>query len=65
MCEPIRTSEPTCMCHNVIFFSPFSGVEFQYIPETNGIPLVCDMSSNFLSRPVDVSKVSVENVLPV
>lgn len=34
-----------------------SGVEFHYIPETNGVPLVCDMSSNILSRPVDVSKV--------
>ncbi|XP_054752001.2 phosphoserine aminotransferase-like [Lytechinus pictus] len=33
-----------------------NGVEFQYVPETNGIPLVCDMSSNFLSRPVDVPK---------
>lgn len=33
------------------------GVEFENIPDTNGIPLVCDMSSNILSRPVDVSKV--------
>jgi len=32
------------------------GVEFPYIPETNGIPLVADMSSNILSRPLDVSK---------
>lgn len=32
------------------------GVEFNFIPETNGVPLVCDMSSNFMSRPVDVSK---------
>lgn len=32
------------------------GVEFDFVPETNGIPLVCDMSSTFLSRPVDVSK---------
>eukprot|EP01105_Mastigella_eilhardi_P007117 TRINITY_DN18569_c0_g1_i1.p2 TRINITY_DN18569_c0_g1~~TRINITY_DN18569_c0_g1_i1.p2 ORF type:complete len:366 (-),score=138.11 TRINITY_DN18569_c0_g1_i1:30-1127(-) len=32
------------------------GVEFPFIPETNGIPLVCDMSSNFLSRRFDVSK---------
>lgn len=32
------------------------GVEFQYIPDVNGAVLVCDMSSNFLSRPVDVSK---------
>ncbi|XP_046857585.1 phosphoserine aminotransferase-like isoform X2 [Xenia sp. Carnegie-2017] len=32
------------------------GVEFNFIPETNGVPLVCDMSSNFLTKPVDVSK---------
>ena len=32
------------------------GVEFNFIPETNGIPLVCDMSSNFMSRSIDVSK---------
>ena len=36
----------------------FLGVEFDFVPETNGVPLVCDMSSNILSRPVDVSKVS-------
>jgi len=35
------------------------GVEFQFIPETNGVPLVCDMSSNILSRPVDVSKFGI------
>jgi len=32
------------------------GVEFQDIPEVAGIPLVADMSSTILSRPVDVSK---------
>jgi phosphoserine aminotransferase len=32
------------------------GVEFFDVPETNGVPLVADMSSNFLSRPVDVTK---------
>ncbi|XP_010734269.2 phosphoserine aminotransferase [Larimichthys crocea] len=32
------------------------GVEYNFIPETNGVVLVSDMSSNFLSRPVDVSK---------
>jgi len=32
------------------------GVEFDYIPETHGVPLVADMSSTILSRPVDVSK---------
>jgi phosphoserine aminotransferase len=32
------------------------GVEYGYVPQTGGIPLVADMSSNILSRPVDVSK---------
>jgi len=32
------------------------GVEFGYVPETNGVPLVADMSSTILSRPIDVSK---------
>ena len=32
------------------------GVEFPFTPDVRKIPLVCDMSSNFLSRPVDVSK---------
>lgn len=32
------------------------GTEWQYVPETNGIPLVCDMSSDIMSKPVDVSK---------
>ncbi|KAM6930781.1 phosphoserine aminotransferase [Xenentodon cancila] len=32
------------------------GVEYNFAPETNGVVLVSDMSSNFLSRPVDVSK---------
>ncbi len=32
------------------------GVEFPYVPETGGVPLVSDHSSTILSRPVDVSK---------
>lgn len=32
------------------------GVEFPYIPETQGVPLVADMSSNILSEPLDVSR---------
>ena len=31
------------------------GTEWQYVPETKA-PLVCDMSSDILSRPVDVSR---------
>ncbi|MCX7109446.1 MAG: 3-phosphoserine/phosphohydroxythreonine transaminase [Proteobacteria bacterium] len=33
-----------------------NGVEFQDIPAAGGLPLVCDMSSNILSRPVDVGQ---------
>lgn len=32
------------------------GVEFSGIPNSNGLPLVSDMSSNILSRPCDVSR---------
>ena len=32
------------------------GVEFQFVPNVGNVPLVADMSSNILSRPVDVSK---------
>ncbi len=32
------------------------GVEFPYIPETGEVPLVADMSSTILSRPLDVSR---------
>ena len=32
------------------------GVEFGYVPQTGDVPLVADMSSTILSRPVDVSQ---------
>jgi phosphoserine aminotransferase len=32
------------------------GVEFHWTPNVGDIPLVCDMSSNILSKPIDVSK---------
>jgi phosphoserine aminotransferase len=35
------------------------GVEFPYVPQTAGVPLVADMSSNILSRPIDVSKFGI------
>jgi len=37
--------------NNTIF-----GTEFPKEPETNGVPLICDASSDFLSRPIDVQK---------
>ena len=35
------------------------GTEWKYVPDTGDIPLVCDMSSNIMSSPVDVSKYGV------
>lgn len=35
------------------------GTEWQYVPETGNVPIVCDMSSDILSRPVDVSKYGI------
>ncbi len=32
------------------------GVKFDYIPETNGVPLIADYSSSILSEEIDVSK---------
>ena len=32
------------------------GVEFSYVPQTGTVPLVADMSSTILSRPIDVAK---------
>ena len=42
-----------------LHFTPnetIGGVEFNWLPESGNVPLVADMSSNILSRPVDVSK---------
>lgn len=35
------------------------GVEFPYVPDTGDIPLVADMSSTLLSRPIEVSRFGV------
>jgi len=32
------------------------GVEFHWIPQTDGVPLVADASSHLLSRPLDISR---------
>lgn len=35
------------------------GIEFNWIPQTGAVPLVADMSSMILSRPIDVSQFGV------
>jgi phosphoserine aminotransferase len=51
----LRFSENATYAH----YTPnetIGGVEFGYVPETRGVPLVADMSSSILSRAIDVSK---------
>lgn len=43
------------ICHNNTIF----GTTYNYVPNTGNIPLVVDMSSSILSRPIDVSKYAV------
>ena len=40
------------LCYNNTIY----GTEYHYIPETNGVPLFADMSSDMLSRPLDFGK---------
>ena len=40
--------------NNTIF-----GTQFSKEPETNGVPLICDASSDFLSRPLDIQKYGI------
>ena len=45
-----------------VHFTPnetISGVEFHWVPEVGDKPLVADMSSSLLSRPIDVSRYGV------
>ncbi|WJG11159.1 3-phosphoserine/phosphohydroxythreonine transaminase [Aliiglaciecola sp. LCG003] len=35
------------------------GIEIPWVPETNGVPIVADMSSNILSKKIDVSQYGV------
>jgi phosphoserine aminotransferase len=35
------------------------GVQWKSMPETGDVPLVCDTSSDFLSRPIDMSKMGL------
>ena len=40
------------LCYNNTIY----GTEFHYIPDTKGVPLFADMSSDMLSRPLDFGK---------
>jgi phosphoserine aminotransferase len=53
--EAVRPNEGAAYLH----YTPnetIGGVEFGYVPDTGDVPLVADMSSTILSRPIDVSR---------
>lgn len=53
--KTVKPSDDSCylyLCSN----ETIGGIEWQEFPETGNTPLIADMSSDFLSRPVDVSK---------
>ncbi len=56
--EEINLSDNAAYLH-VCYNNTIYGTEYHYIPETNGIPLIADMSSDMLSRPLDFSKFSL------
>ena len=58
---PAQASLPTSTDAAYLHYTPnetIVGVEFPYIPQTN-VPLIADMSSTILSRPIDVTKFGV------
>jgi phosphoserine aminotransferase len=48
--------DPAAAYVHVCMNETIGGVEFNWQPDTGDVPLVADVSSTFLSRPVDVSK---------
>jgi len=50
------TLDPAAAYVHITSNETIGGVEFHWIPDTNGVPLVADMSSHILSRPIDVGR---------
>lgn len=50
-----RLDPGAAYCH-ITANETVDGIEYPFVPETAGVPLVADMTSNFLARPVDVSR---------
>ena len=48
--------DPNAAYVHVCTNETIGGVEFNWVPDTGDVPLVADMSSHILSRPVDVAK---------
>jgi phosphoserine aminotransferase len=50
------TLNPNAAYVHIVDNETVNGVEYPFIPDTDDVPLVSDMSSNILSRPIDVSR---------
>lgn len=55
MQHELQVYSKTAYCHYTSNETA-NGVQFHYMPETGKVPLVVDMTSDFLSRPLDVSR---------
>src|SRR5450755_648881 len=58
-CVPPRDSwqlDPAAAYVHICANETIGGVEYHFTPDTGDVPLVADMSSNILSRPVDVAR---------
>jgi phosphoserine aminotransferase len=53
--EEIRLSPSPAYVH-ITSNETIQGVQWKHDPDVGGAPLVCDCSSDFLSRPIDVAK---------
>ncbi|MBN2104846.1 3-phosphoserine/phosphohydroxythreonine transaminase [bacterium] len=56
--DELNLSQDAVYCH-ITSNNTIAGTQFQTFPDTNGIPLVADMSSDILSRKVDFSKFGI------
>lgn len=56
--EEIRLTDDAAYLH-ICYNNTIFGTEWDYVPETGGAPLIADMSSDMLSRPIDFSKFSL------
>jgi phosphoserine aminotransferase len=50
------TLDPSAAYVHICGNETIGGVEFNWLPDTGDVPLVADVSSHFLSRPIDVAR---------
>jgi len=48
--------DPSAAYVHITSNETIGGIEYHWVPDVGDVPLVADMSSNFLSRPVEISR---------